>query len=76
MSDNPPSFEETFGRLQSAIESLEQGGLTLEEALKIFEQGMALASVCQKTLDQAELRLTRLLQEHAPVSESIPPEAD
>jgi len=60
-----PSFEQSFGSLQQAIEQLEQGGLNLEAALDLFEQSMLLAAACHSILDRAELRLTRLVEEHA-----------
>ena len=65
MEPSSRSFEESFGRLQEAIERLEAGGLPLEDALALFEQSMALASSCHEVLDRAELRLTRLIEEHA-----------
>ena len=64
MPSSQPSFEESFGRLQEAIERLEEGGLPLEAALSLFEESMALATTCHQVLDQAELRLTRLIEEH------------
>jgi exodeoxyribonuclease VII small subunit len=63
MVSQSPTFEETFGRLQEAIERLEQGGLPLEAALDLFEQSMGLAATCHEILDGAELRLTRLIEE-------------
>ncbi len=65
MQSESRSFEESFERLQEAIERLEEGGLPLEEAMALFEQSMALAAGCHRVLDQAELRLTRLVEEHA-----------
>jgi exodeoxyribonuclease VII small subunit len=59
------SFESSFERLQEAIERLEQGGLPLETALDLFEESMQLAATCHQILDGAELRLTRLVEEHA-----------
>jgi exodeoxyribonuclease VII small subunit len=64
------TFEESFGRLQQAIEQLEQGGLTLEAALDLFDESVRLASSCNRVLDQAELRLSRLIEEHAAVLEN------
>ena len=64
MQPSQPSFEESFGRLQEAIERLEEGGLPLEAALALFEESMALATTCHQVLDRAELRLTRLIEEH------------
>ena len=55
------SFEEAFERLQAAIQALEEGGLTLEASIEQFELGMRLANLCTSLLDQAELRVSRLL---------------
>ena len=65
MEHEVPSFEESFGQLQETVERLEEGGLPLETTLDIFERGMLVAAACQRLLDQAELRLTRLVEEHA-----------
>jgi exodeoxyribonuclease VII small subunit len=65
MEPQPPTFEESFARLQRAIEQLEEGGLPLDSALDLFDQSMSLASTCNRILEQAELRLTRLVEEHA-----------
>ena len=73
MESESPTFEESFGRLQQAIEQLEQGGLTLEAGLDLFEQSMELAAQCRLMLDRAELRLTRLVEEHAAVIEGGEP---
>jgi exodeoxyribonuclease VII small subunit len=70
MSDRPPTFEEAFNRLQAAVDALERGGLTLDEALDLFEHGMSLATSCKQALDEAELRLTKLLEQHEPLFQS------
>jgi exodeoxyribonuclease VII small subunit len=53
-------FEAMYGRLEDAVSKLEQGGLTLEESLALYEQGVRLARQCQDLLQQAEVRITRL----------------
>ena len=53
-------FEALYGRLEEAVTKLEQGGLSLEESLSLYEEGMSLARRCQELLQQAELRITRL----------------
>jgi exodeoxyribonuclease VII small subunit len=53
-------FEALYGRLEDAVTKLEKGGLTLEESLALYEEGMQLARRCQELLQQAELRITRL----------------
>ncbi|MGE5620883.1 MAG: exodeoxyribonuclease VII small subunit [Sphingomonadaceae bacterium] len=55
------SFEEAFERLQTTIQTLEEGGLPLEASIEQFELGMRLANLCTSKLDQAELRVSRLL---------------
>jgi exodeoxyribonuclease VII small subunit len=57
---NNPSFEEAFTRLNQTVEKLEAGGLSLEEATKLFEDGMHLAQLCHQLLTKAELKVTQL----------------
>jgi len=54
-----------YGRLEDAVSKLEQGGLTLDESLALYEEGMQLAQRCQEILQQAELRITRLQESFA-----------
>ena len=55
-----PSFEDAFGQLQETVSALEAGGLTLEEATRLFDQGMRLAKSCNELLTAAELKISRL----------------
>lgn len=55
------SFEEALGELESTVERLEEGEMPLEEALGLFEQGVALSKRCSTTLDQAERRIEILV---------------
>ncbi len=54
------SFEEAFQLLEEKVQALEAGGLTLEEATRLFEEGMRLARICNEVLSAAELKVTRL----------------
>ena len=54
------SFEAVYKRLEETVRRLEEGGLTLDESITLYEEGMALAKSCQSLLDQAELRVTNL----------------
>jgi len=63
MGSEEPSFEELYRRLEEVVARLEAGGLGLEEALALYEEGMRLARRCQEMLDAAELRITRLRDE-------------
>ena len=73
MSRPPDSstFETAFGELQKVVQQLEDGSLDLTRALELFERGSALATDCERIIDQAELRVTRLAAESAsPLSDS------
>lgn len=56
----PLAFEEALGQLDEAVAALESGQLPLEDALRIFEEGVRLTQRCQQALDNAELRIQRL----------------
>ena len=58
--DEGPSFEEALERLDDIVQTLQRGGLTLEEAVALFEEGMGMARICSQRLDAAELRISRL----------------
>ena len=57
------SFEEAIQGLQEAVEQLESGDLSLDQALAAFERGVKLARRCSAYLDQAELRVRELAPE-------------
>jgi exodeoxyribonuclease VII small subunit len=61
------SFEQLYARLESAVAKLETGGLPLEAAIDLYEQGMMLARQCQERLDAAELKITKLRETFASV---------
>lgn len=56
-------FETTLKKLNTLVEELERGGLSLEEALKNFEQGIQLTRECQTALENAEQKVQILIEE-------------
>jgi exodeoxyribonuclease VII small subunit len=54
------TFEQAFGELETAVQRLEAGDLTLEEAIALYERGMRLAQRCNDALDAAELQVQEL----------------
>ncbi len=56
------SFEEQLAELESVVEKLERGDLTLEENVSLFERGVHLSTACKKQLSDAESRVQVLLQ--------------
>lgn len=61
-SGNPKSFEAAIERLEEIVSTLETGDISLEDSLKMFEEGMALAKFCSQKLNQAEKKLTKLVK--------------
>ena len=64
LSGEIPSFEESYNRLSQIVEKLEAGGLPLEEATGLLQEGMSLAELCSKQLTQAELKVKQLESFH------------
>ena len=62
-SQAEPSFEVALQRLEAVLDSLEHGNLSLEEAVKAFEEGVALVRLCHGRLDEVERRVELLLQD-------------
>lgn len=54
------TFEESMLRLEQIAKRLEDGSIPLEEAIRLFQEGTALAASCGKLLDRAELEITKL----------------
>ena len=65
LSPNAESFEAAYRELQEVVAQLETGDLDLERAVQLFERGSQLVQVCERVVDAAELRVTRLAAESA-----------
>ncbi len=58
----PLSFEAALTELEQIVKQLEQGELSLEASLKLYERGRALVAQCTKQLDEAELKIQVLTE--------------
>jgi exodeoxyribonuclease VII small subunit len=58
-----PSFEESLKKLESIVDKLEKGDLSLEESLKLFEEGVGLSATCKKELEEAEGKVQMLIRQ-------------
>jgi len=56
------NFEEHLTQLETVVERLERGDLSLDESVRLFEDGMKLTSACKKELEQAEGRIQVLVE--------------
>lgn len=54
------SYETNINKLRGIVDKLESGEATLEESLKLFEQGIKLSTTCYETLKNAEQKITEL----------------
>ncbi len=70
-----PSFEEALSELESLVETMEQGDLTLEESLQSFERGVELTRACQRALKSAEQKV-EILSANTTDAELEPFDAD
>jgi exodeoxyribonuclease VII small subunit len=79
-SDTKPGFEGDLEQLEQIVEALEEGGLSLDDSLKRFEEGVTLARRCEKALSEAEKKIEMLVKkadgslEAVPFDEDAPPE--
>lgn len=63
MAKKKPTFETQLKDLETIVSQLEEGDLSLEESLKLFEDGVKLSRECQERLNQAERRIEVLLKD-------------
>ena len=61
-STKTPGFEQSLKELESLVEKMEQGDLSLEDSLSHFERGVQLSRACQKALKEAEQKVEILMQ--------------
>ena len=62
MAEEAPSLEQRLDRLDEIVRSLEREDLELEQALKLFEEGIAHLRHAQELLTDADLRIERLVE--------------
>ena len=56
------SFEDRLTALESVVERLERGELTLDESVRLFEEGVHLSNACKLELEKAEGRIQVLVE--------------
>lgn len=60
MAGKKQNFEEAMKRLSEIVETLEAGEETLEDSMKLFEEGAKLSAQCYQELERAEQKITEL----------------
>ena len=54
-------FEKKLGRLETIVQKMEKGDLSLEDSLKLFEEGVKLSRECHQNLNEAEVKVKQLI---------------
>lgn len=70
------SFEEQLAAVESLIGKMESGGMSLEESMKRYEEGVAMLSSMEKELTAATQRLTVIRKNAGGEEEEVPLEDD
>jgi len=57
------SFEDSLKKLEEIVEELEKGKLSLDEALKLYEEGMVFSDKCMEKLNESKQKVEKLTRE-------------
>lgn len=69
-------FEDNLKKLESLTSDIKRSDISLEEALKDFEEGIKLAKGMEKQLDEIEGKIQILMNEPEPMAKDNPPQLD
>lgn len=59
-----PSFEDALARLEEIVKELEEENISLEKTITLYEEGIELSKTCTETLEQAQLRIEKVNEQH------------
>ena len=63
------SFEEQMEDLEKIVGELEKGDLNLDDSVTKFEEGIKISKECSKTLEEAQKKITMLIDNNGEVKE-------
>lgn len=61
------SFEQALEKMEQVLEKMELGELQLEEAVKLYQEGMELSMLCSKKLENVEKKIETLIEKNGVV---------
>ena len=61
--NNEMTYEQAINRLEQIVAILEKNEATLDESLKLFEEGTRLSAFCSNMLKQAQIKITEINKE-------------
>ncbi|MGV3244011.1 exodeoxyribonuclease VII small subunit [Staphylococcus sp. 11261D007BR] len=69
MMTETKSFEEMMKELEQIVQQLDNEQISLDEALKLYQQGITLSKSCESTLKEAEKKVNEIIQKEADESD-------
>lgn len=63
--EKKPTFEEAYEKLAQIAEKLENPEVSLDESIRLFEEGIALSKYCSETLENAKQRIETLQRDQS-----------
>ena len=69
MSEKTIDFEQSLERLETIVEEMESGDLSLEQMIRHFEEGSKLVTLCSGKLNEVELKIEKLVKKGAEILE-------
>ena len=61
MNRQNATFEESMQRLEQIVRAMERGDVSLDESLKLFQEGTELVRSCNQLLDDAQLQVKKIM---------------
>lgn len=61
MNEKDRTFEESMQRLEQIVRTMERGEVSLEESIRLFQEGTELAKNCDKLLENAQLQVSKIM---------------
>ena len=73
MSEETGTFEKSMQRLEQIVRAMERGDVSLDESLKLFQEGTELVRTCNQLLDEARLQVKKIMTapDGSPVEEDF-----
>ncbi|UXR79297.1 MULTISPECIES: exodeoxyribonuclease VII small subunit [unclassified Staphylococcus] len=65
MTTDNQSFETMMHELENIVKQLDNDTVSLEESLALYQKGMTLSKACEKTLKEAENKVSKLIEDEA-----------
>ena len=57
------TYEQSIEKLKQIIEKIEDGNTSLDESIRLYEQGAVLVKQCETMLSEAEVKITTLIRD-------------